>query len=58
MTLEPLQILPKICCYIATFTYSPLGTAFEKQTKTIEDEGIKWVEVLKALKQEENQSPK
>ena len=25
----------------ATFTYSPLGKAFEKQTKTIEDKGEK-----------------
>ena len=25
----------------ATFTYSPLGKAFEKQTKTIEDQGKK-----------------
>ena len=39
----------------AKFTYSPLGEAFEKQTKRIEDQGIKQVEVLKALKPEENQ---
>ena len=37
------------------FTYSPLGKAFEKQIKTIEDQGIKQVEALKALKPEENQ---
>ena len=29
---------------------SPLGKAFEKQIKTITDEGIKQVEALKALK--------
>ena len=38
----------------AQFTYSPPGKAFEKQIKTLEDEGIKQVEVLKALKSEEN----
>ena len=41
----------------AKFTYSPLGKAFEKQIKTIEDSGIKQVEALKALKQEENNEP-
>ena len=42
----------------AKFTYSSLGVAFEKETKTIEDQGIKQVkalEVLKALKLAENQ---
>ena len=39
----------------AKFTYSPLGKKFEKQMKTIEDQGIKKVEALKALKPEENQ---
>ena len=39
----------------AKFTYSPLGKAFEKQIKTNEDQGIKQVEALKALKPEENQ---
>ena len=34
----------------AKFTYSPLGKAFEKQTKTIEDQGEKQVEALKDLK--------
>ena len=34
------------------FTYSPLGKAFEKQRKTIEDKGIKQIEALKALKSE------
>ena len=32
------------------FTYSPLGKAFEKQMKTIEDQGQKQVEVLNTLK--------
>ena len=36
------------------FTYSPLRKLFEKQIKTIEDQGIKQVEALKALKPEEN----
>ena len=31
----------------AKFTYSPLGKAFEKQIKTIEDQGIKQVDALK-----------
>ena len=35
-------------------TYSPLDKTFEKQIKTIEDQGIKQVEVLKALKAEDN----
>ena len=38
----------------AKFSYSPLGKAFEKQIKTIEDQEIKQVEALKALKSEEN----
>ena len=36
----------------AKFTYSPLGKAFQKPTKTIEDQGIKQVEALKVLKPE------
>ena len=32
------------------FTYSPLGKAFEKQTKTIEDQGKKQVDALESLK--------
>ena len=32
------------------FTYSPLGKAFEKQTKTIKDQGKKQVDALVALK--------
>ena len=34
----------------ARFTYSPLGKAFKKQTKTIEDQGKKQVDTLKNLK--------
>ena len=34
----------------ANFTYSPLGKAFEKQIKTIEDQGQKKVEALESLK--------
>ena len=37
----------------AKFTYSPLEKAFEKQTKTIEDQGKKQVEALKDLKLKE-----
>ena len=37
------------------FTYSPLGKAFEKQTKTIEDHGKKQVEALESLKPINNQ---
>ena len=33
----------------ARFTYSPLGKAFEKQIKTIEDQGKKKVEALNTL---------
>ena len=32
------------------FTYSPLGKAFEKQTKTIEDQGKKQIDALADLK--------
>ena len=35
------------------FTYSPLGKAFEKQTKTIEDQGKKQTDVLANLKPKE-----
>ena len=34
----------------AKFTYSPLGKAFEKQIKKIEDQGQKQVEALNSLK--------
>ena len=37
----------------AKFTYSPLGKAFEKHTKAIEDQGQKQVEALKDLKPQE-----
>ena len=36
------------------FTYSPLCKAFEKEIKTIEDQRIKQLEALKALKLSEN----
>ena len=39
----------------AKFTYSLLGKAFEKQRKTIEYQGMKELEALKALKPEEIQ---
>ena len=39
----------------ANFAFSPLGKAFENQIKTIEDQGTKQVEALKALKQEDKQ---
>ena len=35
------------------FTYSPLGKAFEKQIKTIEDQGKKQVDALENLKPKE-----
>ena len=34
----------------ARFTYSPLGKAFEKQIKTIEDQGKKQIDALENLK--------
>ena len=34
----------------AKFTYSPLGKAFEKQTKAIEDQGKKQTDALERLK--------
>ena len=37
----------------AKFTYSPLGKAFEKQIKTIEDQGQKQVDALKDLEPKE-----
>ena len=37
----------------AKFTYSPLGKAFEKQTKTIQDQGQEQVDALVALKSKE-----
>ena len=41
----------------ARFTYSPLGKAFEKQIKTIEDQGQKQVEALESLKPKEQTKP-
>ena len=37
------------------FTYSPLRKAFEKQIKTIEDQGKKQFDALKSLKPKEQQ---
>ena len=37
----------------AKYTYSPLGKAFEKQIKTIEDQGKKQVKALEDLKLKE-----
>ena len=37
----------------AKFTYSPLGKAFEKQTKTIEDQEKKQIDALADLKPKE-----
>ena len=39
------------------FTYSPLGKAFKKQIKTIEDQGEIQVEELKNLKHKEQAKP-
>ena len=41
----------------ARFTYSPLGKAFEKQIKTIEDQVQKQVDTLKDLKPKEQTKP-
>ena len=38
------------------FTYSPLGKAFKKQIKTIEDQGKKQIDVLKDLKDSEKKT--
>ena len=38
----------------AKFTYSPLGKAFDNQIKTIEDQGEKQVDALKAFKSGSN----
>ena len=50
------EILPSNQQQIAEqgkFTYSPLGKAFEKQIKSIEDQESKQVEALKTLKSDE-----
>ena len=55
MSMNMLQV-KKYCLIIkkiieqTTFTYSPLGKAFEKQTKTIEGKGKNQFNVLKDLK--------
>ena len=41
----------------ARFTYSPLGKAFEKQTKIIEYKGQKQIDALKSLKSKEQTKP-
>ena len=41
----------------AKFTYFPLGKAFEKQIKTIEDQGKKQVDALENLKPKEETKP-
>ena len=41
----------------AKFTYSHLGKAFEKQIKTIKDQGQKQVDALKDLKTKEKTKP-
>ena len=41
----------------AKSTYPPLGKAFEKQIKTIEDQGEKQIAALKDLKQKEQAKP-
>ena len=41
----------------AKFTYSPLGKAFEKQIKTIEDQGKKQVNALENLRPKEETKP-
>ena len=42
----------------AKFTYYPLGKVFERQTKTIEDQGKKQVDALESLKPKEVKSEK
>ena len=41
----------------AKFTYPPLGKAFDRQTKTIEDQGEKQFNALKSLKSSDKQLP-
>ena len=41
----------------AKFTYSPLEKAFEKQIKTIEDQGKKQTDALESLKPKEETKP-
>ena len=42
----------------AKVTYSPLGKAFEKQTKSIEDEGRRIIDALETLKLKETKETK
>ena len=39
------------------FTYSPLGKTFEKQIRTIEDQGEKQIDALKAIESKSNNKP-
>ena len=39
------------------FTYSPMGKAFEKQIKTIEDQGKKQIDALESLKTSDKELP-
>ena len=41
----------------AKFTYSPLGKAFEKQIKTIKNQGKKQIDALESLKPKEETKP-
>ena len=41
----------------AKFTYCPLGKTFEKQIKTIEDQGQKQVDALNTLKSKDQTKP-
>ena len=41
----------------AKFTYSPLGKAFKKQTKTIEDQGKKQLDTLESLRPSDKKLP-
>ena len=41
----------------AKFTYSPLGKTFDKQIKTIEDQGKKQIDALESLKPKEETKP-
>ena len=50
--------LIKTTNHLIQFTFSPLGKAFEKQLKTIEEQGKNQVEALKALKPDEKDKTK
>ena len=56
-----IKILPldqKIVTEQAKFAYFPLGKAFEKQTKTIEEQEKKQVEILEILDPEKKSKTK